>query len=359
MKALLVRDLALERWISMDRYAEALAERLPGAVVADGWQLQGSRYLTRYYHYLKELRGQTGDVVHILDHSYAHCLREFQGIPSVVTVHDLYPLRVLAESKRTFRGVVRDTMLRWVLQWLDTADRLIVSTQFTSREAQHFLKFDADRIRVIPYGVDAHFFQRPPDEAIQFRRRQWLDRRGASDAPHVILHVGSCQPRKNVEAAIAMLGILREGGLDAILVQLGGTFGPPHLKAIADCGVTGHVLQESSVSEADLVSAYYAADVLVMPSSFEGFGLPVVEAQAAGLAVVTSGAGGLREAAGDAGIVTGTVSAGPMAEAVGDLLLDPARRADLAARGRARAATMTWDRTAEMTAAVYKEIVRR
>jgi glycosyltransferase involved in cell wall biosynthesis len=359
MKPLLVRDLALEHWISMDRYALALAERLPGAVVADGWQLLGSRYLTRYYHYLKALRGQTGDLVHVLDHSYAHCLREFQGLPSVVTVHDLYPLRVLAESKRTLRGVVRDTMLRWVLQWLDTADRLIVSTQFTSREAQHFLKFDPDRIRVIPYGVDAHFFRHPGEDAIAWRRRRWLDQRGAPEAAHVLLHVGSCQQRKNVEAAITALGILRDGGLDAILVQLGGTFGPSHLQAMEAAGVTRQVFQESSVSEAELVTGYYAADVLVMPSSFEGFGLPVVEAQAAGLPVVTSGAGGLREAAGEVGIVTGTTGPGPLAEAIGDLLLDRARRADLAARGRTRAATLTWDRTAEQTAAVYAEIVRR
>jgi glycosyltransferase involved in cell wall biosynthesis len=359
VKPLLVRDLALERWASMDRYALALAQRIPGAEVAHGWEMQGPRYLTRYYRYPKELRGQAGDVVHVLDHSYAHCLREFGGMPSVVTVHDLYPLRVLAESKRTFKGVVRDTLLRWVLRWLDTADRLIVSTQFTSREAQHFLKIPAERICVIPYGVDPHFFVRPSEDAIQWRRKGWLDRREGAPPKFVVLHVGSCAPRKNIEAAITALGTLREGGLDAIFLQLGGTFGPSHLAAIAAAGVTGQVFQESSVTEADLVSAYHAADVLVMPSSFEGFGLPVVEAQAAGLPVVTSGAGGLREAAGDASIVTGTTGAGPLAETLGDLLLQPDRRADLSARGRARAATMTWDRTAELTAAVYAELVRR
>lgn len=355
MKPLLVRDLKLEHWVAMDRYAESLAPRIPGAVMATGFELRGPRYLTRYYSYPRALEGQGGDVVHVLDHSYSHCLRAFGGIPSVVTVHDLYPLRVLAESKRTLKGAVRDTLLRWVLHWLDSAQRLIVSTQFTAREAQHFLRVPADRIRVIPYGVDPHFFQRPNNDVIAERRRRWLEGRTAS---HVILHVGSCQPRKNLDAAITALGILREGGLDAILVQLGGTFTPAHLACMQRAGVQGHVIQEASVSEADLVAAYHAADVLAMPSSFEGYGLPVVEAQAAGLPVVTSGAGGLREATGDAGIVTGSIDAGPLAEAIGDLLLSPERRAAFAAQGRARAGTLTWERAAEATVAVYAELVQ-
>lgn len=356
MRPVLVRDLALEHWASMDRYAEMIAHRVPGVLVADGWQLSGPRFLTRYWTYPRVLRRQTrqpGDVVHILDHSYAHCLRAFPGVPSVITCHDLYPLRVLAESRRTLRGVVRDSLLRWVLHWIERTDRLIVSTAFTAREAERFLNVKPERIRVIPYGVGAHFFVKPADAAIAERRRAWVGPRSAS---WVLLHVGSCDARKNVEVAITALGILRQGGLDAMLVQVGGSFRASHHDAIAKAGVQDHVVQESSVSEADLVSAYHAADLLVMPSTFEGYGLPVVEAQAAGLPVVTSGAGGLREATGDAGIVTGTVDASPTAEAIGDLLLEPERRAELAARGRARAAGLTWDRTAERTLAVYAEL---
>ena len=355
MKALLVRDLALERWASMDRYALSLAPRIEGAVVANGWDMNGPRYLTRYWRYPNVLKGQPGDVVHVLDHSYAHCLRAFPGRPSVVTVHDLYPLRVLAEARRTVKGAVRDTLLRWVLGWIERADRIIVGTQFTSREVQRFLAVKEDRIRIVPFGVDASFFQRPPEDAIALLRHEWNQRGGAGE-PAILLHVGSCTARKNVEAAIAALGVLRAAGRHVMLVQLGGTFRPSHLEAIRRAGVEPWVIQEGHVEERRLITAYHAADLLVLPSTFEGYGLPVIEAQASGLPVVTSGAGGLREATGDAGIVTGAVGPEPLAHAIATLLDDPALRAELAERGKQRVAGLTWENTARLTSDVYREL---
>ena len=357
MTTVLVRDLALEHWPSMDRYAEALASRISGAVVPDEWRMGGPRYVARYWRYPRALRRYRGDVVHVLDHSYAHCLRAFPGVPSVVTVHDLHPLRVLAEGDRGPKGLVRNWLLRRVLGWVVGADRIIVSTGFTAHELELHLGVSPDRIRVVPYGVDPGFFRHPGEAAVAERRAGWARALGRDGGPaHIVLHVGNCTPRKNVEAAIEAVGLLRARGLDAALVQIGGTLSPRQQRAVRAAGIERRVVQEPAVSEDALVAAYHSADVLVLPSTFEGFGLPAVEAMAAGLPVVTSGAGGLREAVGDGAVVTGSLGGGPLAEALAALFGDTARRADLIAKGRARATTLTWDAVADATRAVHDEV---
>ncbi len=183
---------------------------------------------------------------------------------------------------------------------------------------------------------------------------------GAGDAggggPKVLLNVGSCVPRKNVEAAIAALGRLRRQGVDAHLVQIGGRFGATHLAAIAADGLEAFVHQEPSIPEDALVAAYYAADALVLPSTYEGFGVPALEAMATGLPIVTSGAGGLAEAVGDAALVVDPEPDG-LAAAVARVLSEPALRRTLVERGRARTAAYTWGAVVAKLRGVYAELL--
>jgi glycosyltransferase involved in cell wall biosynthesis len=355
---LLVPDLALERWPSMDRYALALASRMPEAALPEeAERLRGPRFLSRYVRYPRALRRYHPAVVHVTDHSYAHCLSAFRGVPSVVTIHDLYPVHQVALGARSFRAGVRNRLLRRVLWWTRRADRWIAVSEFTAAEARQLLNLPSDRIRVVPNGVDAAFGVRPADAAVAARRRQWLGTRvEGGDRARIILHVGSCAPRKNVELAAAAVSELRRRGANAWFVQIGGRFTAGQARAIAVSGLEPFVRQEPTVSEADLIAAYHAADALVLPSSYEGFGLPALEALAAGLPVVTSGAPALRETVGDAGLVVDSTQPAAVADALSRLLGDGALRDQLAARGRARAREISWERAAQGVRAVYAEL---
>jgi len=361
-RVLLVPDLALERWPSMDRYARELAGRLPGVTVpSEAAALGGPRYYTRYVRYPRALRRYGAALVHVADHSYAHCLASFPGVPSVVSIHDLEPMRRLAAGATRPRELVRNTLLRNVVRWLGRADRWIAASEFTATEARALLALPAGRITVVRLGVDAAFFRPPPAGAPEALRREWAARAPAAAGrdPWMVLHVGSCVPRKNVEAAIAALGRMRRSGVDAIFVQIGGRFGDPHEAAIREAGVRDAVVQYPQVDEATLRIAYHAADVLAMPSTYEGYGLPVLEAMAAGLPVVTSGAGGLGEAAGTGGaaLIVSPCTAEALAEAMAMALGSDAVRGRLAERGRAHAAERTWERTAEGVRRVYAELI--
>jgi glycosyltransferase involved in cell wall biosynthesis len=313
------------------------------------------RYVSRYWTYPYRIKWMRADLLHVLDHSYAHILLGWHKGPRVITVHDLLPVLTVERGGSSLKERLRNGLLERVLRGLRTANAWIVATEWLRGELARWLGGGHDqRIHVIPYGVDDAFFS-PPAATRSDSRRRWQIPEGA----FLVLHVGSVGPRKNVPAVMAAVRGLRQAGFDAWLLQVGGAFSPEQLKELTTHGLTHVTRNVGEAAEPELRAAYRAADVLAFPSRYEGFGFPVLEAMASGLPVVTSGAGGLAEVAGDAAVVIGDRESDAYVNALRRLATNRTWREQLVQRGVERARRFRWVETARQTADIYRGLARR
>src|SRR6266487_2089596 len=326
----------------------------PSRVILPGPFHGPQQWAARYYFYPWRVKREAKrvDLVHVLDHSYAHMIEPAGRRPVVVTVHDLMPVVVLRSPTGVggWREGVRNRFLRQALKALRQADAYIVGTDWLKRELATWLGNDKN-ISVVPFGVDRAFYGEST-VARERGRREW---RIPEDA-FVVLHVGSTVDRKNVPLVIQTVVRLRQQ-TDAYLLQVGGRLTPEQEQLIERLDLRNVVRSVASADETALRRAYRAADVLLFPSLYEGFGFPVLEAFASGLPVVTSGAGGLKEVGGDAALVVEGRDPAAYVEALETLSEDTDRREELIDKGWARARTFTWQRTATQTADVYRSFL--
>ncbi|MGH7700499.1 MAG: glycosyltransferase family 4 protein, partial [Gemmatimonadales bacterium] len=307
------------------------------------------KYAARYFFYPLRLKRESrrAALVHILDHSYAHMIAAARKKPVVVTVHDLMPVIVLRSPEDGWRERIERRYLTRALKHLRQADIYIVGTEWLKRELATWLGDDR-RVRMVPFGVDRAFFNESPGARAR-GRQAWR----IPDDAFVVLHVGSTVERKNLPLVIQAVAKLRSDA-DAYLLQVGGKFSSDQEHLIDRLGLRNYVRRVPWAQESQLRRAYRAADVLLFPSLYEGFGFPMLEAFASGLPAVASSAGGLKEVAGDAAVIVDSRDPGAYVEAVLELAGDEEGREMLVEKGRLRAREFTWRSTAERTAELYQ-----
>jgi len=164
-----------------------------------------------------------------------------------------------------------------------------------------------------------------------------------------VLAVGTREPRKNLGRLIRAFAELPTELRERFSLAVAGPPGWDDSEAHALASADARVVMLGFVDDADLPSLYAGASVFAFPSLAEGFGLPVLEAMAAGTPVLTSDCSSLPEVAGDAALLVDPAAAGSIGAGLARLLGEPGLRSDLAARGRDRAAAFTWERTARAT----------
>jgi glycosyltransferase involved in cell wall biosynthesis len=307
------------------------------------------------------VRWPEADVYHLTVQTYAGLL--FTAPPPgpvVVTVHDIIPYLTRHDRRLRAYGHPLHRAFDWLaMQGLRRAQRrglLLADSAWTKRSLVQALGLDAGRIAVVPLGVDRERFH-PAAVPDDVRRRY-----GLSEAEDYVLYVGSEDPRKNLTLLLRALARVCPAAPRVRLLKVGAAH---HLderqrlrRLAADLGIGHAVRFLDHVAEDDLPRLYNAATVCVLPSWYEGFGLPVLEAMACGTPVVCAAAAALPELAGGAACLVPPDDPEAFARELLDLLLDPTRRADLAERGLARAATFTWRRSAEATLDRYRTLTQ-
>jgi glycosyltransferase involved in cell wall biosynthesis len=267
--------------------------------------------------------------------------------PFVVTVHDLIHLRFPEHRSRLELAYARTMIGRAVRR----AERVIAVSRSTAEELSASFPAAAGKLEVIPNGVD-EVFRHPPSDA---ETRSALA--GAGLEPGYLLFVGNPKPHKNLERLLAAYRRLldrRPAAPPLVLVGEREGVRSPVASWIARAGLEGRVRRLGHQPAGQLPALYRGASMLLQPSLWEGFGMPVAEAMAAGTPVVAGARGALPEVAGDAALLVDPEDTEALCRAISQLLDDPARRAELGDRGRARAGAFHWDDCARRTLEVYR-----
>jgi glycosyltransferase involved in cell wall biosynthesis len=281
-------------------------------------------------------------------HSLDHVAPAWGPWRSVVTLHDLafllYPGTHTAAS-RAYYAATGESVRR--------AERVIAVSQRTASDAVRLLGVDPARIRVVHEAAAPGFAPRPRARLQELAQRFGFD---ADPQRPYVLFVGTLEPRKNVPLLLEAFALLRrEVDAQLLLVGARGWLDEPIMAAHARSGVGDAARFLGSLGEEDLALLYSHAGVFVLPSLYEGFGLPVLEAMACGAPVVCSNAGPLPEVAGDAAVLLKPEDPIVWAVALRDVLTQPRAADELRRRGFDRAREYDWQQTAIQTREVYRE----
>ena len=274
------------------------------------------------------------------------------GVPRVVTIHDLAFLTNPECAEPNLVEYLRAVVPRS----LQRADRIIAVSQRTADDLVERLRVPRDKIHVIHLGIDRAFTSAHDSEA----ERRLRERLGITQP--FILAVGTIEPRKNYRSLIAAFAkATREPNGPPLMVIAGrtGWLYDGAFQAVDDFDVRKRVVFLDFIPDEDLPTLYQAATALAMPSIYEGFGIPIIEAMASGTPVICSDAGPLPEVAGDAALIVPVSSLDALADALYRVATDASLRRSLTDRGLARAQRFSWTEAARAHLTVYREVARK
>jgi glycosyltransferase involved in cell wall biosynthesis len=310
----IIFDAVEERWPSMEFVAEMLLqhlqtehadrydaqavrphyfrlfEALPGLDSRRAWN--ADRLVTRFVTYPSQLvaRRRGIELFHVADHTYAQVIHVLPHRRTGVYCHDLDAFACVLRPNGQVAGW-RKAIARAQLSGLQRAALVFYSTEQLRKQINEFAIVDDQRLVHAPYGIAPEFFAPI----------------GAADVPAggfpgrpFLLHVGSGMARKRLDVLFRIFAEVRRSHPDLVLVQQGAELSPDQRTLVAELGIGDALVQPPYLSRLALAALYHRAELVLLTSEREGFGLPLLEALAAGSSVVASDIPAFREVAGDA-----------------------------------------------------------
>jgi len=353
---------------SMDIYSWKLAEKMDVPTIpTDIYQkLRQSRNIswlspraikTIWYNrrFVRKLN-KLGDSVHLPNQHlgrYGNCLK----VPYIITVHDLIRYFDLEDSEEDEAFIYLPNRryrhyLNLDYEGIRKAMRIIAVSQSTKDDLMEHLGIADERISVVYEGIDHSLFQPVSQRIYKY--------------PY-ILFVGSEQPRKNLTTLLKAFSQLKSEPIfkKLKLVKVGkaggqgADFRNQTMDVVESLHLSNDVIFTDFVPETDLPAYYSGAEVFVLPSLYEGFGFPVVEAMACGCPVITSNTSSLPEVVGKAGIMVDPHDADSLAQAMRHVLTDSKLSNNMIGRGLKQSKKFTWEKAAKQTLDIYSEVEKR
>jgi glycosyltransferase involved in cell wall biosynthesis len=321
LRVAIICDYLEECWHSMDLVGELLINglRRQEAGLVDAIQIRPEfrRYATRrsflranwsarnfdrllnshwlYPRYVKHLKPEF-DIFHIIDHSYGHLVTSVFGSKAVVTCHDLDTFRCILQPNVDARSRLFRAVQRRKLKGLQCASGVICDSRWVRDQIVSFGLVPLNRLFVAPLAV-------PPEFSIDLdptADRSMNELLGSSTADPFLLHVGSVAPRKRIDIVLKTFAGVKRLMPNMRLVRVGGRLTPPQKDLVKSLSIANSLVELPTLSRKELAALYRRAELVLLPSDREGYGLPIIEALACGTPVLVSDLPVLREVGEDA-----------------------------------------------------------
>ena len=305
-----------------------------------------SNNIDRYrYSNLIKREIKKDNVKHVASQQFAYLLKSLKLDKSIITCYDLIPWAYENNHSSFWKNNI---------EGLGKADKIITISEFSKSEIIKYVDYPDDKIEIVYPAVDHDIYYKTRDKNI-------LKRLNISDSCKIILYVGSEEPRQNVDMLINAFSELKKQLPEVKLIKIGN----PHLhgarekilELIKKLNLQKDIIFMDYVPEEELPKWYNAADLVVYPCSYAGFGMPPLEAMACGTPVITSNTTSLPEVVGKEGIMVDPHKIPDLSSNMYDVLTDENLAKNMSIKGLKRSKMFNWEESAKKTVEIYEKMI--